>query len=155
MFALTDTRKLSIEGAWVHITDASTGKPAYAKDKDGNPDKKRPVRIRVAGADSPEVQKRAARRAAKLVKQHGGSVDLETMSEDEIFDLIDGAPKNKIEDSVAATIDWENMPGSDGKDVPFSEDNARALFEFSPTALRDVEELVGDPAAFTKAALKG
>lgn len=155
MFALTNTRELSTTGVWVHITNAATGKPLYAQNKDGTDNLKKPARIKVAGADSPEVQRRAARRAAQLVKQHGGSVDLETMSEDEVFELIDNAPKNKVDDATAATMAWENIPGSDGADVPYSEDNARALYEFSPTTLRDIEAVTGDMQAFLKLAAKG
>lgn len=156
MFGFTDTKALSEAGAWVHITNADTGRPAYWLDKDGTPDKSRPVRIKVMGGDAPELQRRIAKRAAKLIKKRGSKTDITKMSEAELAATIEEAPEGKAEDAADATIGWENIPGSDGKPVPFSRENAVALYLAFPAVVRNVQAITGgDMADFISAALEG
>lgn len=156
MFAFTDTKALCTAGAWIHLSDVMTGRPAYWTGKDGKADLSRPCRIKVMGGDSPELQRRIAKRAAKIIRSRNGSkTDVAKMSEAELVALMEEAPASKAEDAADATLTWENIPGSDGNPVEFTRENAVALYTAFPSVTRDVEAVTGDLAVFIEIAAQG
>lgn len=156
MFNFTDTRKLSEDGAWVQIKDH--GRPLFFPGKDGKDDKTRPVRIKIYGPDSDTLQERFAKRLARAMKDDdGGSDDASKLSEAEIVARLSEAPEQRAEAMVDAVITWENIPGEDGKPVPYSAEAAAELFKKHPDVRRQLEGYLGEDniERFLDAAAKG
>lgn len=132
----TDTKKLSEDGAWVHVKDM--GKPAYL---DG--DKKKPIRIKVLGPDSPTLQEKARKRVAKRLKANGGSVDMSKMSQVEIEAFLENSQGAECENWADATIAWENMPAPEGGAQDFTASAAETLYAAYPAITRQLAEEAG------------
>lgn len=141
MFQLTDTVKLSEEGAWVHIEDR--GQPAYLPGKDGKPDKDKPVRIKVYGPDSPTLKELLRKRAAKLLKEDGQK-NIQKMSSKQIEAHIESREEVRPSEWADRTIAWENVPSPDGGLMDFSRDAAERLYTQFPAIL---EQLIQDAGA--------
>lgn len=146
MFQFTDTKKISDNGAWVHLKNGH--RPAYLTDDKGEPDHDKPVRIKILGPDSTILQGKARKRIAARIKARGGSVDLSRMSQTEIEAFLESNSGADAEGWVDATIGWENIPGADGKPLEFSEDNVEWLYKTYPAILRQIRAEAGDIDAF-------
>lgn len=142
MFKFTDTRSISDQGAWVHLKDGH--RLAYDLDKDGNPDKSKPVRIKVYGPDSTILQGKARKRVAARIKASGGSVDLSRMSQIEIEAFLEDNSGADAENWADATMTWENIPGEDGKPLEFSPENAERLYAKYPAIVRQLRAEAGE-----------
>lgn len=142
MFNFTDTKKISDDGAWVHIKDGP--RRAYLTDKDGNPDESKPVRIKVLGPDSPTLQSKARKRVAARIKKSGGSVDMGKMSQIEIEAFLDENSGAEAENWADATLTWENIPDGKGGVLEFSPGNAQMLYEAYPAIVRQIKDEAGD-----------
>lgn len=149
MSAFLDTVALSEGGAWVHLIDMQTKRPAYADDEEA-----KPVRIRRLGPDSVKLQERLRRRAAAMAKAEAGRQDIGKMAEAEIVAMIERREASAIHDAADATIGWENVPGPDGKPLAYSEAAAVELYTRFPAIRRQVIEM-GALDAFIEAAAKG
>jgi len=147
MFQFTDTKAASEKGAWVHLKDRK--QPAYWPGKDGRPDKSRPVRVKVLGPDSPTLQERMRKAAARRLKETGGTIDMSKMSQSEIEAFLANAEDYEPENWALATIDWENMPDTDGKgELEFSREAAQAVYARFPSILRQLKDEASDPDDF-------
>lgn len=151
-FQFTDTRKMSDDGAWVHLKDGH--RPAYDLDDNGEPDASKPVRIRVLGPDSEILQTRARKRVAARIKARGGSVDLSRMSEAEIEAFLEFNSGADAQNWADATIEWEHIPGADGKPLPLTAENAEWLYSAYPAITRQLREEAGDIDGFLSLAGK-
>jgi len=141
MFKLTDTKKRSEVGAWVHIKD--NGRLAYLDDA-----KKKPVRIKVLGPHSGTLQSRARKRIARRLKENGGSIDMSKMSQIEIEAFLENSENAASENWADATLSWENMPNPDGEGtIDFSPEAAEMIYEAYPmivAQLKDEAEEIND-----------
>lgn len=142
MFQFTDTKAASEDGAWVHIKDK--GRPAHWPGADGKPDPARPVRVKVLGEHSETYKARSRKRAAKLLKDRGGSLNIEKMSVVEIETLIEQGEDATAQDWADRTVTWENMPGSDGQPLDFSRENAVAIYTAYPKIVAQLAHDAGD-----------
>lgn len=142
MFQFTDTKAASEEGAWVHIKN--DGRPAYWPDSDGKPDNSKPVRIKVLGEHSTTYRERSRKRAAKLLKERGGSLSIEKMSVVEIETLIERGEDATAQDWADRTITWENMPGPEGAPIEFSREDAVMLYSRYPMIVAQLAHDAGD-----------
>ncbi|MEN9060002.1 hypothetical protein [Ponticoccus litoralis] len=136
MFQFTDTKALSEDGAWVHIKDGS--RPAYWPGKDGKPDLSRPVRIKVYGPHSETFKDRARKRAANLLRERGGGINLAKMSAAEIEAFIEQQEDNAAAVWADRTMTWENVPGPEGEPLAFSHDAAASLYAAYPSVLNQL-----------------
>jgi len=131
----TDTRKISEDGAWVHVKDGR--KKAYRDNEDGTEDKNRPIRIKVLGPDSKTLQGRIRARMAKITKAHGG-MNIDQMSEGELVEFMEENSGRLAENMADATIEWENMPDGNGGNLPCTVENAVWLYDAYPAILRQL-----------------
>lgn len=141
MFTFKDTKKISDDGAWVHLKDGP--RLAYLSDKDGKPDHSKPVRIKVFGPDSPTLQAKMRKRVAARIKKSGGSVDMSKMSQIEIEAFLEENSGAEAENWTDATITWENIPDGNGGVLDFSPGNAEALYDAYPAIIRQLKEDAG------------
>lgn len=141
MFAFKDTKKICDDGAWVHLKDGP--RLAYLTGKDGNPDKTKPVRIKVLGPDSPTLQAKARKRVAARIKKSGGSVDMGKMSQIEIEAFLEENSGAEAENWADATLTWENIPDGNGGIMDFSPGRAEELFATYPAITRQLKDEAG------------
>lgn len=126
ILSLFDTEKASESGAWLHLK-LPTGGLAYL---DGDA-KKKPLRIRLKGPDSPEWQS-YIRKARKSTEEM--TPEDESKSESELY--------------ASMTLELQNIPGYTGE-------NARPLTEMYSKHLdirRQCTQFLFDRQAFFKAA---
>lgn len=143
MFAFTDTKAICDEGAWVHLKD--NGVKAYL---DG--DKEKPIRVKLLGPDSPKLQEKLRKIAAKEMKARAGDVALAKMSVPQIEEFLKERSGTDAVHFAAATVAWENMP--EGAD--FSEEAALELYVKYPAIIRQLFEEAGSIADFLELASK-
>lgn len=102
------------------------------------------ISIRVLGKDSDEFRKVSAaqskKRMAKMSK--GGFRNATTISIEEI-------EQETIELLASVTKGWDNVV-VDGNPLPFSKENAAALYERFPWIKEQVDAAIGDRANFIK-----
>lgn len=114
------------EGTVVHLAD-ETGTLMYENLK--------PVTITVVGTYSKTYRRVQNENRAKALKQRRSQLTPEQIDA-------------KANEAVAGCIKgWEGFL-SDGKPFPFTRENAIALFEQAPWIREQVEEAMGDHAAF-------
>lgn len=131
--SVLDTRKAAEEGAKLQLRHPVDDTPLTG-------DKGEPITITVIGTDS-QTFKRAMHAQAdrRINKPNSRRVMTMQSVEDDSINLL-----------VAATIDWEGIV-VDGKELPFSNENAHALYERFPWIREQVNIFVGDRANFLKA----
>jgi hypothetical protein len=95
------------------------------------------VFIWIKGADSKAWRKEKKRQTSKMIaaKAEGKIEDLD-------FDQMD------IDALVAVTIGWKGIT-KDGKVYKFSEENAKELYEQSPSIVEQLLKFLGDSGNFT------
>lgn len=114
-----DTESKQEAGAWLHLTDPATGEPAYA-DKA----KKKPCRIKFKGYQSDAGKQSVIDGRNKMMKaalEQGKKGKSDKPKEMTIDDLKENA-ESDAKTLTALAIDWENIPGSDGKMIPFDKE---------------------------------
>ena len=95
------------------------------------------VFIWIKGADSKAWRREKKRQTSKMIaaKAEGKIEDLD-------FDQMD------IDALVAVTIEWKGIT-KDGKVYKFSEENAKELYEQSPSIVEQLLKFLGDSGNFT------
>lgn len=127
------TTKLAEEGVWLDITNLDDEPVLF----DG-----KPLRVKLRGADSEELQAVYNRAALKYMNTQGRKkqyteADLERMK------------RSSIDAAVAATMDWENVP-LDGELADCTKENARKAYELYNVMLDKVNEFIGERQHFTQ-----
>ena len=128
-----DTRKAAEDGATLTLRHPVDDTP-LADDK-GNP-----ITITVVGTDSSTFKRAMHAQADKRLNTPNGRQRVTMQAfEDDTINLL-----------VAATIDWSGII-VDGAPLPFSNDNARKLYERFPWIKEQANTFIGDRANFLKA----
>jgi hypothetical protein len=151
MFDQFDTVAGSNAGAFLHLESPSTGSPAYVTGSDGEPDEKRAIGINLYGPDAKEFRSLTRARAAKMIKQRAGKMDLKKMSLDQITAFVLDGEKTTLMDAVDATLGWSEI-SIDGEYVQYSQENAIRLYKRYPEILRQVTEFQKEAANFLQKA---
>lgn len=96
------------------------------------------VFIKIKGADSKawRVQRKRQTSAIVQAKSEGKLDEID-------YDALD------VEALVAITIDWRNLTKG-GEEYKFTPENARALYEQSPSIVQQLLTFLGESANFTK-----
>jgi hypothetical protein len=115
------------EGTLVAIRDAS-GEPELQPNGD-------PVTITVAGTYSSRYRRAMDNQRERLLKQRRTSLTGE------------GLNRQQLELIAASIIEWEGFT-AEGQPYPFTKENAIALLDNAPWIREQVEEAMGDHAAF-------
>lgn len=114
-----DTESKQEQGAWLHLVDPATGDLAYA-DKA----KKKPCRIKFKGYQSQAGKENIVKGRNKLMKE--AVTQGKRNKSDKPKDLtVADLQENALTDAQTLTelvIDWENIPGADGKFIEFSKE---------------------------------
>jgi hypothetical protein len=150
MFDQFDTIAGSEAGAALHLESPATGSYAYAS-KDGKPDESLPMLIDLLGPDADEYRAKTRKRAARVIKQRAGKMDLKKMTEDQVEAFVLDGEKSTLMDAVDATTGWTNL-SIDGKAVKYSHDNAVKLYTRYPEILRQVTAFIKEAANFLQKA---
>jgi len=113
------------EGAECNISDPLSGKPTD-------------VFIKIMGADSAKwrEQKKKQTNAVLEARSSGKSTPID-------FDQMD------VDALVAVTIDWRGIK-SEGKEYKFTKQNAKHLYQNSPSVVNQLLAFLSDGANFTK-----
>lgn len=122
-----DTESKQEAGAWLHLRDPATGELAYADAK-----KKKPCRIKFKGYQSEAGKQSVVNGRNKMMKaaiEQGKKGKQDAPKEMTLEDLNENALSD-AETLTALVLDWENIPGADGKIIPFSKE------EFHNAAVR-------------------
>lgn len=118
MFTLDslDTETVQEKGAWLHLVNPANGELAYADEE-----KEKPCRIKFKGWHSEAGKEMALKGRNKMMKeavnQGNGKKKVKELTTQDL-------KENAVTDAEtlkALAIDWENICGSDGKEIPFSE----------------------------------
>lgn len=115
------------------VASCESGKWVEIKDLEGN---KTDIRIKVVGVDS----KRYKMESHKLAKY------LEKIREDKNKDY-DEIEAKTLHMAVSITIDWENI-SEDGKDLPFSKENAERIYSLAPILPEQIIKVAKDRTNF-------
>jgi hypothetical protein len=127
-----DTRKAADEGAKLQLRHPVEDSP-LTKD-DGSP-----ITITLVGSDSATFKRAMQVQADRRLKSNNRrSISMQSI-EDDAIDLLS-----------AATIGWDGIV-VDGEELPFSNENAKALYERFPWIREQVNAFIGERANFLKA----
>lgn len=126
----------TVDAADMPVKNPKTGKMVMV-------DKNSPVTIRLAGRDS-EIYRRISRylahmRAETALADGGDASPSDEALENEALDLLS-----------ALTLGWTGITAN-REPYPFSEENARKLYERLPWLREEVDRFVGNRANFMKA----
>ena len=119
-----DTESKQEAGAWLHLRDPATGELAYA-----DTEKKKPCRMKFKGYQSEAGKQSVVSGRNKMMKAAIKQGKKDTPKEMTLEDLKENALSD-AETLTALVLDWENIPGADGKMIPFSKE------EFHNAAVR-------------------
>jgi hypothetical protein len=147
MFDQFDTVAGSEAGASLHLESPATGSYAYASGPDGKPDVKRPMVIDLLGPDADEYRAKTRKRAAQVIKQRAGKMDVKKMAEAQVEAFVLEGEKSTLMDAVDATLGWSEMT-IEGKPVEYSQENAIRLYTRYPEILRQVTVFIKEAANF-------
>ncbi len=127
-----DTRKAADEGAKLHLRHPVEDTP-LTKD-DGSP-----ITITLVGSDSATFKRAMQVQADRRLKSNNRRAISMQSIEDDAVDLLS-----------AATVGWDGIV-VDGKELPFSNENAKTLYERFPWIREQVNSFIGERANFLKA----
>jgi hypothetical protein len=119
------------------VTGSNRGTEVELHTTDGDPSG---VKVRLLGPDSDEAIKADRSANTRNMKLH------QTQQSKRI-----DVARDVIEKLVACITGWAGMPGEDGKDMPYSEDNARQVLTNYPSIRRELQREHEETANFTKA----
>lgn len=133
-----DTESKQEAGAWLHLRDPATGELAYA-----DAEQKKPCRIKFKGYQSDAGKQSVVNGRNKMMKAAIKQGKKDTPKEMTLEDLNENALSD-AETLTALVLDWENIPGADGKMIPFSKDAfhnaASRMLDLRKQALEHIQD---------------
>ena len=130
-----DTSKAAEQGAKLHLRHPTEDYPITDNGKkDGQP-----VTITLIGADSETFRRFSQSQMDRRLKAASKRQYTSAAAEEDATDLL-----------VACTVGWGNIE-LDGKDLPFSKENAKLLYDRLPWVKEQVGAFIGERANFLKA----
>jgi hypothetical protein len=149
MFTLDnlDTEAVQEAGAWLHLVNPATGALAYIDEE-----QTKPCRIKFKGWQSEAGKEAALKGRNKMMREavNQGKGKNKQVKELTTKDLKENAATDAETLKVLA-IDWENICGSDGVPIPFSEN---AFYNAALRALdlrKQALEFIQDQSVFFEA----
>jgi hypothetical protein len=138
-----DTRRRAEEGSWLHLREPIHNQLLFADDGDelGDSGERRPMRLKLLGADSDTLQKYSRGLLDDQRRQ--------VMTEGKSFRSSDEVEDDLIALLVAATVDCENIL-VDGEEVEPIKAELTALYERFPWIAEQAMRRIRDRAAYLK-----
>jgi len=135
-----DTKSLADTGVLMTVTQFDGDEPLIAKNGE-------PVRIRLRGPDS-DVYREFTRK--QIQKRFARGNDPKRLNELDMEEV----EKDSLDMLAAMTVGWENVLDTDGTEIPFSVEVARALYVSYPVVREQVDTFVANRRNFLRASLE-
>lgn len=135
--AAIDTKSLSDSGVDMTVKKLNSDEPLLAKNG-------KPVAITVLGPDSEVYRSYTRKQVQKRLARSNDVKKLATLDLEE-------ADAEALELMVSCTVGWKNVFDTDGKEIAFTKDAARALYEAYPIVREQVDLFIVDRTHFIKA----
>ena len=128
---------------WMHIRNLNN-ELAYSEDEQGNPDKTKPVRVKLRGKDSSAYKREVAKqlRAAQMENQKSRGKYIKPFSEME-------ADNRRL--LAVTTMGFENLSQADG--TALTADDAEHVYKVAPHIAEQVSQFLEDRANFLPGSL--
>lgn len=132
--SLLDTRDIANSGAVMHVEHPVTGEKLYTEG-----DNPQPITITLLGRDSKKLKARQNEITNEMFKKgfRPKAMSAEKSTDETLTTL------------ALATVEWANIE-LDGKVLPFSTENAKALYTKLPWLAEAVDAFCGDRGNFLK-----
>ena len=135
-----DTKSLADTGVLMTVKQFDSDEPLIAKNGE-------PVRIRLRGPDSDVYREFSRKQIQKRFARGNDPKRINDLDMEEV-------EKDSLDMLAAMTVGWENVLDTDGTEIAFSTEVARALYVSYPVVREQVDTFVANRRNFLRASLE-